>query len=198
MSSSWAGWLDDGAQFPPPGRVRVSLDEAKAVLVHHPKFQRSRTRAKIWDGLERYWATFLRVQEMNAPVLGDRDIVQAMWLGGSFVSSKLDPNNLDLSVLLDGESRDAIKGKPGSGWITGAFQRESIGREYLLSPLEVPYRPVVSPFKTNELTPTDYRYLSARGAWDDWWQRCRTPGVTPGGPTVDTVKTVRGYVEVTL
>jgi hypothetical protein len=193
----WARWLVDGDEFPPAGRTRVPFDEAQRVLVDHPTFAGSSTRSLIWQGLERYLARFFDLQDQYEQELQGRDLVHYLWMGGSFVSNHLDPRNLDLSVVYDAEARDLIKGRRGSAWLVEAFSRDSIA-QYRLSPLAVPYRAIASPFQSHALSEAEQSYLRERGAWDDWWQRCRAQGVAYRGPTVHTVGTARGYLEVTL
>ena len=170
-------WLDRGEEFPPPGRVRMSFDAVEEMLVKHPKFTDSATRSEVWDGLERYLTAFFRVEELCADLLGEANLVHYLWLGGSFVSNNLDPNNIDVTMVVDGAAREAVRGREGSGWLTTAFERGRILRDYRVSPLEVSYRPVASPFRSSLADPVEQNYFRERGAWDDWWQRCRAPGV---------------------
>lgn len=44
-------WLDEGADYPPPGRTRLSFDAARGLLVEHPRFTRSTTRPELWERL---------------------------------------------------------------------------------------------------------------------------------------------------
>ena len=52
-----------------------------------------------------------------APYLGGERLVLTTWLAGSFVSSKFDPDNLDVTVFVDGERVALCQGKPGIGQI---------------------------------------------------------------------------------
>jgi hypothetical protein len=195
------GWLDDGADYPPPGRTRVTFDEARALLVEHPRFAHSTTRPGLWERLIDYVTRFLALEADHKDLLDGQPLVQFLWLGGSFVSGKVDPRNIDLTVALDTELRDRLKGKSYTGWLRAAFEREKILADYSISPLHLPYRAVASPFRPQQLDVADQQYLLTRGAWDDWWQRRRatiSTGVVSGPPTRDTAKAARGYLEVIL
>jgi hypothetical protein len=186
--------------FLPTGRVSLSWDEAEAMLV--AAFPHSATRGSLWAGLERYTAEFAKVEDRfgdkGYEELRGMTLLKAFWLGGSFVSAKQNPKNIDLTVIYDKSARDLLKSRPGSGWMVQAFQRDRCRAEYGVSPLPMGYRPIASVFQHGTLPPADQTYLRERGAWDDWWQRCRTPGVDDEQPSIETAAAVRGYVEVVL
>ncbi len=176
----------------------MSMSGAKELLVSSPEFADSTTRSNLWNGLERYVIRFLELERVYASELQGEHLVEYLWLGGSYVSNKPDPRNIDLTVVINTLSRSVIKGRPGAGWLADAFKREKCLEEFSLSPLELRYEPLASPFRSHLLPPSGQAYLRERGAWDDWWQRCRAPGVEDESPTLDTARAVRGYLEVTL
>ncbi|MGW4508543.1 DUF6932 family protein [Streptomyces sp. NPDC004436] len=180
-----------------PGRYRVDADEARALLVDSPRFAESSTRLRIWDGFESYLARFFMLEDHFSETLRGEPLVHCVWLGGSFVSSRLDPSNADLTVFVNESSAQAIKGRPGAGWMTTAFKRQHTEKTFSLSAIEVRYRPVRSVFQLDELEHAELEYLRQRGAWDDWWQRCRPPG-EKDAPTLESAAPRRGYLEVTL
>lgn len=191
--------FDPETGFPPPGRVRVPFDEAEALLVEEPAFAESSTRRDLWEGLEKYIARFVALEEAHEEHLGGRHLLHYLWLGGSFVSTELNPRNIDLTVCVDGAVRGALRGKDGAPWLTEAFSRESIKRKFGLSPIEMLHYPVASVFQPDTLEEHERTYLQRRGGWDDWWQRCRLTGEgAPRHPTVESSVARRGYVEVTL
>ncbi|MEE1829259.1 hypothetical protein PUR61_44915 [Streptomyces sp. BE20] len=181
-----------------PGRYQVDLEEAESLLVHDPQFAGSPTRVDIWNGLERYLVRFWSLENDYQSVLGGRSLVDRLWLGGSFVSSRFDPNNIDLTVFIDHEAESLLRNREGAGWLTKAFERKKALEEFRVSPLPVRYHKVVSPFRLKELSQVERDYLAGRGGWDDWWQRRRASDHVKDGPTVETVRPVRGYLEVTL
>ncbi|MFF2383100.1 DUF6932 family protein [Streptomyces sp. NPDC058108] len=183
--------------FLAPGRYQVDGDEARALLVDNERFANSTTRQQIWNGFELYMGTFFLLDEHFSEELKGQSLVHCVWLGGSFVSSRLDPRNADLTVFINDEAALAIKGKPRSGWMTKAFTRIHTERKYLLSALEVRYHPISSVFDLDVLEHPQLEYLRQRGAWDDWWQRCRPAG-QKDAPTLESAVPKRGYLEVTL
>lgn len=186
--------FDEVTGFPLPGRRQIDYLAARTLLVE--EFPQSTTRAGLWQGLDRYLARFFWLESHYQELLGGEKLVPALWLGGSFASSKLDPNNIDLTVLLNDRQATLLRGQPGVRWLADAFSRARVVREYGLSPLEIRYRPLPSVFMSERLPPPDQKYLRERGAWDDWWQRCRTFGVEEGAPTVESAAPRRGYLEV--
>lgn len=190
--------FDEVTGCPPPGRYRVTPEQAFTMLVEDDRFASSPTRSRLWDGFERYMARFVALEAMYPEISAEVSLVHCVWLGGSFVSRKLDPDNIDLTVFIEDEAASAYRGKPGAGWIRDAFTRVTIKREFGLSPLRVTYRPIPSVFVPDKFTVEDQEYLRDRGAWDDWWQRCRQQGIEKMAPTVESARPARGYLEVTL
>ncbi|QIX25173.1 hypothetical protein ncot_00165 [Nocardioides sp. JQ2195] len=192
-------WLTAvGGEFPTPGRTRVTFAEARNLLVAEVAFTTSNTRADLWDGLERYLARFFDLEHRYNALLDGKQLVRCLWLGGSYVSSRVDPSNIDVTVCVNDATRLALKGQPGSKWLSQAFSREERRKEFGVSPLELRYRPVVSVFRSRVTDTEDQQYLQDRGGWDEWWQRCRDSGAQSGGPTLATVEAMRGYLEVTI
>ncbi|GGN26471.1 hypothetical protein GCM10011578_061080 [Streptomyces fuscichromogenes] len=76
-----------------------------------------------------------------------------------------------MTVLVDTRAERAVRGKPGSKWLTTAFQSRTRMRE---------------------------KFGVSRGVWDDWWQRCRLPGTNDRSPSEQSATPARGYLEVRL
>lgn len=182
----------------PPGRVRLTFDEAHRELVLDPRFSQSETRAELWNNLGKYLALFAQLEEKYSTLL-PRPLVQFLWLGGSFASGEVNPRNIDMTVCIDGEGREALRGKQGGAWMNEAFKRRSIQPQYGIAPLEMQYWALASVFTLDELQKEEMEYLRGRGGWDDWWQRCRLQSKdATGAPTVESAHTMRGYLEVTI
>ncbi len=79
----------------PRGRFVCRLEEAKQELVLASQFMSSTTRADIWEDFS-FLLEFLK----------KRSRVPAVFLGGSFVTAKIDPADIDLSVIVD---RDSVR-----------------------------------------------------------------------------------------
>lgn len=188
----------DDCDHLPPGRTRLTWVEAETLLVHSSLFTGSSTRQDLWTGLTRYLCRFFDLQARYDSVFDGAPLVHFLWLGGSFASKKLDPRQIDVSIALDAGARRALAGRVGAGWLSDAFCRSRCEEKFGVSALEVPYVAVPSPFRSDQLGIDAQNYLRERGAWDDWWQRTRLPGMADCAPSVDTAKTVRGYLEVVL
>ncbi|QNP63624.1 DUF6932 family protein [Streptomyces genisteinicus] len=185
--------------FLPPGRFSVTMEEAQDLLVSSPLFHPSGRRTTLWNGLQEYLDRFGVLEDTYAERLQGRSLVHRVWLGGSFVSAKAEPRNIDATVFVDVTAEAAVKGNPGSKWLTSAFKsREQILRNFGVSPLRVGYRPVASAFDLQSITEDDRTYFMQRGIWDDWWQRCRLPDGGDPAPSEASAVPVRGYLEVRL
>ncbi|MFD4573473.1 DUF6932 family protein [Streptomyces sp. NPDC058417] len=79
----------------PPGRYAASLDELYTTLVISTG---SAVRREIWEE----WTTHHRLVETQ---VGQ---VTRMWVGGSFVSSKPEPNDVDVTYLVSADAYDAL------------------------------------------------------------------------------------------
>ncbi|KUL27189.1 DUF6932 family protein [Streptomyces regalis] len=185
--------------FPPLGRYSVSFDEAEATLVSAPDFRDSVTRTELWDGLQGYLERFFTLEDKYADILDGLTLVHRLWLGGSFVSAKLDPGNIDTTLLIDMRAERAVRGKPGSKWLTSAFKsRDSVKGKFGVSPVRVGYQPVSHVFQPERMTPEERTYFMERGVWDDWWQRCRLSDPADRSPSEGSAAPARGYLEVRL
>ncbi|MBQ0828723.1 DUF6932 family protein [Streptomyces tagetis] len=185
--------------FLPLGRYSVSLDEAESLLVSAPQFADSGTRPTLWDGLHNYLDRFLTLEDAYPDALGGHPLLHRLWLGGSFVSAKLDPGNIDATLLIDIRAERAVRGRPGSKWLTDAFKsRDTIRRKYGVSPVRVGYQPVGHVFQPERMSAEERTYFMHRGVWDDWWQRCRLPGQEDRSPSEASAAPARGYLEVRL
>lgn len=191
-------WLIASNGCPAPGRRRIEVEQARTLLVDSSEFVESETRPTLWDGLLRYLARFAYLEERHASLLDDIPLVHFLWMGGSFVSGELNPNNIDVTVAVDARAKERLKGRELAGWLRDAFYRDQVLADFGLSPLEIPYMPVVSVFDRRSLEPSEREYLESRGSWDDWWQRRRDPQSATGEPSPATVGTKRGYLEVIL
>lgn len=181
----------------PPGRYRVTPEQAFEMLVKAERFAKSSTRPQLWDGFERYMARFFALEDMHPDLASDTQLVHCLWLGGSYVSTELDPDGIDLTVFIDDEAARAYRGRLGAGWIRDAFDRAKIKSDFGLSPVRVTYRPITSAFQPEKSTPEDESYLRDRGAWDDWWQRRDQRDAEQTASPRELARPARGYLEVT-
>ncbi|MCT9107869.1 hypothetical protein N4G69_19875 [Streptomyces mirabilis] len=160
--------------FLPLGRYSISLEEAESMLVSAPEFQDSATRAGLWGRFHNYLDRFLTLEETYADALAGLPLIHGLWLGGSFVSTKPDPGNIDATLLIDTRAERAVRGKPGSKWLTTAFQsRERMREKFGVSPLRIGYQPVARVFEPTSSLSTN-RHTSHNGV-------CGTTGGSGAG-----------------
>src|SRR3954452_9626880 len=72
-------------------------------------FTGSLARQDCWSGLFTYLALWGRYQDGLAAALEGSSLIKCFWLAGSFISDKFDPNNVDLTLFVDGEALDRAK-----------------------------------------------------------------------------------------
>lgn len=168
----------------PPGRFRATLDEVAAAWVEAPVFAESATRREIWSE----WLEAVQALRGAVPVI-------AAWLGGSFLSPKLDPGDLDCVWVIDDVTLAATRLDLERARLTGLFAQnklQSVGMRVDSYVLAWRRRPGAAP--RDEL---DWQYLRYRGYWDDFWQRARS-GPKGSEPTRADAVPSRGYLEVML
>lgn len=78
--------FDEYGYICPATRVRIAAEDIRANFVEHPRFSQSRTRKKIFDGFSRYRSDLRDLLEHDG----------FEWIGGSFTTAKLDPNDIDV------------------------------------------------------------------------------------------------------
>ena len=179
----------------------MCLDDVRQEWVD--KFPDRAARLALWGKFQNYLAHFADIEQEaidSGWLDDDEEIIKYVWLGGSFISDKIAPRNLDVTVFLNGPALEKLKGKKGSGWVRNkAFARDSLSKDANfsgISPIRVDYYPVKSVFHLSELGNAERNYLLERGAWDEWWQRLRDSHTD--APTESSAATRRGYVEVIL
>ena len=176
----------------PRGRYLCDLADLKAEFVDSPWASASSTRREIWDHFE-------RTRELYKDV--DPKLATAAWVGGSFTTTRLDPDDIDVTFLLDGSLYAALSNSQKKK-VSRLAARDAGNVSHLRSKLG--YRIdcfalivelVAMPWK-NTTTEED-TYFRLRGVWDDFWQRQRG-GAKDDPPTRSDAEAVRGYFEVLL
>lgn len=178
--------LDPATGLLPPGRHVCTEAEVEAAFVAAPEFSGSLTRSGIWD----HW---LQAREL----LQRSVLVHAAWIGGSFTTSKIDPEDIDASFVINADNyrqREVPDQQVVSLFNTGSHVKAVLGLR--VDSYVIPWECVSQPLPAG-LNMVHDMYYWARGYWDDWWQRYRTGG--HGSPPVpaDAIPR-RGYLEVLL
>ncbi|WJJ11496.1 hypothetical protein P9990_23545 [Prescottella equi] len=131
----------------------------------------SQRRKEIFDDFTQY-----RAMQAQAGL-----VVISYWIDGSFTSGKLNPGDIDVTAVIDGENSAP---KPGyEDWMTPMDKWKSlvhpeVGRTLLVDGYSI--------VKTPDSHPNISAYHQMRGYWDDFWQRSRGTGEAAS----------KGYVEV--
>lgn len=158
------------------------------------RFASSLRRGQLFEGLIRYldgWQIATTTTDAATPLL------RTIWMAGSFVSTKVDPGDIDITPVIDGLAADSVKGQPGSKSIRRLTQnRESIRERYGVEVFPLRWYPVVRPFRARQLVADEFAYASDRGKLDDFWERDRVDGSDI--PSKESCNSRRGYLEVRL
>lgn len=162
------GWL-------PRGRFCASLAEVKERFVDDPAFVTSRTRAKVWQDFEAVLA-LIEQQRVKVP---------AVFLGGSFLTSTVDPGDIDVAFFVD------VSRISNPATLTGVTRTV---RGAKLVGLEVDgFLIQWSPDGSQK--GAEPSYTDSRGFWDDFWQRF-VPKADRQPPQRQHSMPRRGYLEV--
>lgn len=168
------------------GRHPASLGEIESRFVNDPAFAGSSTRAAIWQ------------EFISATELLRRNVsVAAVWIGGSFTSTKLDPGDIDCTYLIDVQHAVDAHSDPARAGVLAQFATPNSLKPlgYRVDHFICVWRDVPDPAIVPRTGP-EWDYYRMRGHWDDWWQRER---VSPAGTFArDDALPRRGYLEVVL
>lgn len=192
MTGASALNLDASTGYLPRGRHRVSEDDVHARFVTHPDFAASATRLEVW-----------KQYELGRDLLASKVRIHAVWMGGSFLTSKVDANDLDALFIISG--RDYIRLKPPDRKVVESFLptpapgKSKPVRGHGLERLDS-FLLTWSPFSplSPRGAPDHAEYALWRGYWDDFWQRDRFNKPDGIPRTWKDAIPVRGYLEVEL
>ena len=167
--------------FPPPGRYAVLWDEIEESLVLGDAFRDSTTRRALWQEFGVHRAAI-------ECVVGT---VSRVWLAGSFVSSKLNPSDIDVTYLLEADVYRAISDQDDIADLDNLQDREWCARRQMRIDAYVLSLPATQDFRnlglTGAMATGDAEVFQQLGLYDEIWQRCREGNDRR-----------RGYVEVSL
>lgn len=169
-----------------PGRKQCSVEYAHEQLVAAERFVASTTRRGIWE----HW---LSVVEATRELVGE---VCCAWLGGSFTSTKLDPDDIDTVFVVESTRLDRVMAAADDRAQLLAHIAESNLRNLGLRVDSYVLAWVVNP-QPAPVTPEADQYMWNRGYWDDFWQRVRSGGKGDPPCRRDALP-LRGYLEVIL
>jgi len=171
--------------FLPPGRYRATVDEVHARFVG--PYPKGHQRQQIWGD----WPTVTGLLRQTVAE------VAAAWLGGSFLSTKDQPNDLDCLYVVSVDKMtqlSPVQAKTLEQLTDPSPQgfRSKYGLQIDPYLLAWQLNPQSGPRNSQDVT-----YCQWRGYWDDFWQRRRSGGKM-GLPKPEDGLPRRGYVEVIL
>lgn len=151
-------------------------------------FAASTTRRGIYDD---FWKAAGMLDALGP------DLIEAVWIGGSFVTGTLNPDDIDCTFVVSAPVfRTFSNGKKGK---IQAFNKKNNIRSKTGLRVEtflLLREPLAMPWGRTGLNEDAIEYVSVRGAWDDWWLRTRTNPDKKALPIVEDAEPRRGYLEV--
>ncbi|MEU5098407.1 hypothetical protein [Streptomyces sp. NPDC020996] len=179
--------FNPSTECPPPGRFPLTWDEIESELVKADDFAESSTRSGLLEELRVHFA----LVEMATGAVG------RLWLAGSFVSGKLDPEDIDVTYLIPSDAYVRAMADPDTvDNLDNLGTKDWCVRQGLRVDAYVLRLAATEDFRalgvTGAMAPDDHKVFESLGVYDEVWQRCRSgPNGIPRG-------TRRGYVEVVL
>ncbi|WP_194227583.1 DUF6932 family protein [Cellulosimicrobium cellulans] len=177
----------------PPGRHCCTEDELHSRFVDHGDFATSTTRRDIWS----QWG-------LARDLLRSSVLVHRAWVSGSFLTTKVSPNDIDVTFIIN--EADRLRRPVADLQMVEAFQLRKQDQTtgdlvpahglarvdtYLLGWAPHHLGPSGQP------DPNYSAYAMQRGYWDDWWSRRRTTSKSAPLVPADAYPR-RGYLEVSF
>jgi hypothetical protein len=167
----------------PPGRYSTDLFEIRRTFVDPFGAEPASVRQRLWDGLNSYLEGWNEAQE-KAGV----NLLLGLWFSGSFITTKPEPSDIDLTAIYDATAMSSMEGKRGSRELrklAGLRYRDKQSEKYGVQVFPLPWRPIASTLHTEKMNLHDTQYLVRLGALDDFWQR--KPPKEKGAPNLEVM-----------
>ena len=169
----------------PVGRYPTTLAEIQAAYVDAPELAASTTRAEIWSHFESATTELRRIVP-----------VAYVWVAGSFITTKVDPDDIDVVYWCEDRLVDLVSNFRDKQILEFFAKNEVRGRTGLR--VDTRYgRWHVHPDADRIPTAQHQSYSQTRGYWDDFWLRSRSGAKTDPRVREDALPR-RGYLEVIL
>ncbi|MFH9821204.1 DUF6932 family protein [Streptomyces sp. NPDC017230] len=179
--------FDPVTECPPPGRFPLTWGEVESELVKAAYFTDSSTRSDLFGELQTHYA----MVELTTGAVG------RLWLAGSFVSGKVNPEDVDVTYLIPPDAYAlAMAGADTIDYLDNLGTKDWCTRRGMRVDAYVLCLPETEDFRslgvTGAMAPSDHKVFESLGVYDEVWQRCRSgqKGIPEGAR--------RGYVEVLL
>lgn len=166
----------------PVGRFPATIPEVERVLVDGIGSAR---RREVWED----WLDVLTMLSAHVRV-------NSAWLGGSFVTSKKEPDDIDCVFWVEDVELVRASRDPVAAAVVGDIATPGRMRQLRLR-VDSYVVPWVSNGGAAPRGPADIAYHRQRGYWDDLWLRLRS-GVKGAQPVRADSIPRRGYLEVNL
>jgi len=178
---------DPTTGFLPLGRYASTLAEVEAEFVTAPQWSGSVARPEIWS-------------EFVSATTHLRSIVPVcnVWISGSFLTQKAEPDDIDVMYWVEDRHVAAID----PSRVVDLLVLQKFATNQLRNDLNLRIDSRVGQWHARPEpafmnTPEDRNHMITRGFWDDFWQRARSGA--KGDPPVRTdALPKRGYIEVVL
>ncbi|MFE6287828.1 DUF6932 family protein [Streptomyces sp. NPDC057877] len=179
--------FDRVTKCPPPGRFPLAWEEVESELVKAECFADSSTRPDLMSELRMHFA----LVEIATGAVG------RIWLAGSFVSRKINPEDVDVTYLIPSDAYGRATEDPDTvDELDNLGTKDWCVRHGMRVDAYVLRLPETADFQAlgvaGAMAAGDHKVFEELGVHDEIWQRCRRGenGVPDG--------TRRGYVEVLL
>lgn len=169
----------------PPGRFGAEMDEIKEKFVDAPLYSTSTSRSAIWADFESATDELRRI----VPVAW-------AWVSGSFISGKIDPDDIDVVYWCE----DVLLNRVTDRIDKNTVQMFAYNQVRPVTGLRVDSRICtwhVRPEAGVQNTLEHLTYARQRGFWDDFWLRKRS-GAKGDPPVREDALPRRGYLELIL
>lgn len=173
----------------PLGRFGCTVPELETRFVTAAEYAQSVTRGDIFEDFIAVKGVF----ESYSPSL-----VESIWVGGSFTTSKIDPSDIDCLFILNEAAFVALPSNTKRARVMQLGVKDYVKNKLALDVESfVLVRSVIAnPWESHGISREAAKYTEVRGAWDDWWLRTRTSTDPTAPPTAADAEPIRGYLEV--
>lgn len=162
----------------PRGRYCVSMDDVEARFVAGAEYEGSNTREEVWTDFN-VLLDLIRQLRVRVP---------AAFLGGGFVTSALDPSDVDAAIIVD---TSRITSQSTFAEISKIIDNPKGRLNLRVDAFLIRWHP------DGTEVGGDPMYLAQRGKWDDFWQR-KVAKADRNPPQRSHAMPVRGYLEVLI
>lgn len=176
----------------PEGRYAATVQEIEQQFVHDQQYASSSTRAPIWSDWNRAVA-----------LLRSAALLHRAWVSGSFLTDKLDPNDID-AIFIINRADWATRPQEDKQVVESFINRQQTDDQGGSRPCHgmrvdsyVIQWGAYRADDSGKRPPPYQSYAEHRGYWDDWWSRVRSPGSDKADRKNECFP-ARGYLEVSF